>query len=64
MEMCSQNNPLFIKVFSETEEPLTLNYVVHTALDVFEEKGPNPTIPAHRTQVLTHRICVLQKHKD
>lgn len=34
-----QNNPLYIKTFDPSSEGLKLHYIVHTSLDVVEEKG-------------------------
>eukprot|EP01113_Clastostelium_recurvatum_P042877 TRINITY_DN6995_c0_g1_i2.p1 TRINITY_DN6995_c0_g1~~TRINITY_DN6995_c0_g1_i2.p1 ORF type:complete len:139 (+),score=35.94 TRINITY_DN6995_c0_g1_i2:31-447(+) len=33
------NNPLYIRCFDNTEEPLKFHYIVHSALDVVEEKS-------------------------
>jgi hypothetical protein len=35
----SQNNPLYIKSFDETESELKFHYIVHTSLDIVAEKG-------------------------
>jgi hypothetical protein len=36
--LTAQNNPLLLNVFTDTAEPLKFHYIIHTSLDLIEER--------------------------